>query len=85
MVVKATIKQALIDMMNEMKTLTDVDEAIDKNATLLSEIIYDAILSADVIDVTAQGTYTVVGTSPSGAVTGTATGVSTQNNLGKLQ
>lgn len=48
MIVQATIKQALLDMMTELKTMTDTDEAQDKSAELLSKIIMDAIKSADV-------------------------------------
>ena len=48
MIVQSTIKQALLDMMTELKTMTDTDEAQDKSAELLSKIIADAIKSADI-------------------------------------
>lgn len=48
MIVQATIKQALLNMMTELKTMTDTDEAQDKSAELLSKIIVDAIKSADI-------------------------------------
>lgn len=48
MIVQATIKQALLDMMSELKTMTDTDEAQNKSAELLSKIIVDAIKSADI-------------------------------------
>jgi hypothetical protein len=84
-VIKEDIKQALIEMTNELKTIKDTDEGIERWAEMLSTIIKDAILSADVVNVTTTSTLTVVGTSPSGAVTGTATGTSTQNNMGSLE
>lgn len=48
MVIQATIQQAIIDMIDTLKTLDDSEEAKTKNAELLSKIIVDAILSADV-------------------------------------
>ncbi len=48
MVSKTIIKQALLDLQNTLKTETDSDTAIDKWASLMSDIISDAILSADV-------------------------------------
>ena len=48
MIIQATIKQAILDMMSELKTMTDTDLAQDKSAELLSKIIMDAILSADI-------------------------------------
>ncbi len=49
MVIQATIQQALLDMMDVLKTMDDSEEAKTKNAELLSKIIVDAILSADVV------------------------------------
>lgn len=60
-VVKATIKQALIDLTDSLKTEDDVDAAQDKWAGDLAGIIKDAILSATVdagISVTVAGSAT---------------------------
>jgi hypothetical protein len=60
-VVQNTIKQALLDMTDELKALENSEEGRNKWADLLSGIIKDAILSADVaagIPVTTSGSAT---------------------------
>jgi hypothetical protein len=72
MVDKNTIKQALKDLQEELKSETDSEKALDRWAELLSIIIKDAILSADVqagITVATAGSAF----SQTGATTGTGT------------
>lgn len=48
MVVKSLIEQKILDMFDILKEIKDSEEAKIKYASLLSDIIADAILSADV-------------------------------------
>ena len=48
MVVKSLIEQNILDMFDILKEIKDSEEAKTKYASLLSDIIADAILSADV-------------------------------------
>lgn len=83
MVVQATIKQALKDMMNILKKETDADAGMEKSAELLSKIIMDAILSAEVVAGQTVSTGVVpvqtVPTTGTGATTTPATGTTTTN------
>lgn len=67
-VIKDTIKQAIIDMQDQLKTQTDSDQAIQLSAELLATIIVNAILSADV-----QPGIPVATTGSSSAQTGATT------------
>lgn len=84
-VVQATIKSALIAMTDELKELEDQEQAIETWADKLSTVIVDAILSADVIQVSTSVSTVTVGTSPSGPTSGTGSGTGTQTGTGSLQ
>lgn len=49
MVVKSDIKQAILDLQNEMTQIRDIEAGKERFAELLSTIIYDSILSAEVV------------------------------------
>ena len=49
MIVKADIEQAIMNMQNKMQTIKDVEEGKREMASMLSQIIVDAILSAEVL------------------------------------
>lgn len=48
MISETVIKNAIIDMIDALKNLTDSEEAKEKNAELMAKIIADAIKSADI-------------------------------------
>ena len=48
MISETTIKNAIIDMIDALKNLTDSQEAKERNAELVAKIIADAIKSADI-------------------------------------
>lgn len=77
MVNQSIIKQALLDLMNELKNETDTDLAQEKWAEKISKIIKDAILSGEVI----EQVFTVV---TSGTATN-QTGTATQTTKGIIQ
>jgi len=76
MIVNLDVKNSVLDMLSKMLDIEDQDTALDTYATLLSDLIVETIKKADVVGVST----TIVGTSPSGPVTGTGT----QNNKGTL-
>lgn len=83
-VVEATIASALVDLTDILKVQTDQEQGIIDWSEGLAKIISDAILSADVINVTTAVSTVTVGVSPSGPTSGTGSGTGTQTATGSL-
>lgn len=84
-IVKETIKQELIQLTEILKNQTDQEQGIEDWSDGLADIIVNALLSAEVVQVNTNVSTVTVGTSPSGPTSGTGTGTGTQTGFGALQ